>query len=110
VRVIGVGKRNPPATFCTLVSAMRHGSYAQGRLHGARWTRWVTPDVLLAVIPVLAALCGLQLPRASRDGTRDHVAAPAADHARFVGSADVVGQRIAAWTPGAGAIRASAPY
>jgi len=65
-------------------------------------------DRLMAVRVALE--CGLQLPRARRDVTRDHVAAPAAGHALSVGSGDVVGQRIAAWTPGAGAIRASAPY
>lgn len=65
-------------------------------------------DRLMAVR--VAQECGLRLPVANRDRTHNDVAAPAEDHARSVGSGDVVGQRVAAWRPGAGVIRASAPY
>ena len=65
-------------------------------------------DRLMAVR--VAQECGLQLPLVSREGTRNNVTAPGEDHARSVGSGDVVGQRVAAWRPGAGVVRASAPY
>lgn len=65
-------------------------------------------DRLMAVR--VAQECGMRLPVANRDGPGNDVAAPTEDHAASVGSGDVVGQRVAAWRPGAGVIRASAPY
>jgi DNA-binding CsgD family transcriptional regulator len=64
-------------------------------------------DRLMAVR--VAGECGLWMPLKERDGSAQVAAAvdghPFADRSR-----DVVGQRVAAWTPGEGVVRAGAPY
>jgi hypothetical protein len=51
------------ALVLTAVSAMLHGSGAEARLQGpSGWTGWVTLDLLLAVLPILAtAICFVAL-------------------------------------------------